>query len=231
MAKKIVEQNQNWMKSLSLLFVGLFLVIIIYGGLSINKLQKQNEALVLNQTKIQAKIISLQDDVSNQKNQIAVLSGDLEKNQNDLASYKKLTYSLQKKINESELAKAEAAKLTVVPAIATKTSTKKITKTVYVPEAAKHENSVTVQGVGSYKVTTESGDNAFTALQKATKVGGFPIEYQSYSFGVFVTSIGGQKAAGNQYWAFYYNGNYSQVGASDQKISDNDTTFWRLESF
>ncbi len=229
--KKNIQENQNHgvNKNLGLLIIGLFLVITVFGGLTLNKLDKQNKDLQANQFKLESQIASLQNDVTTHENKINDLNDNLAQEQKDLTSYKKLAYSLQKKIDDNTVAQQNAA--TIIPAVATKTITKKVTQKVYVDAPAKHQTSVTVQGVGSYQVDVVSGDNAFTSLQKAAKIGGFPIDYQTYSFGVFVTSIGNTKPAANEYWAFYYNGNFSNVGASDQKISDNDTTFWRLESF
>jgi uncharacterized coiled-coil protein SlyX len=223
------NKNSNFVKTFGLLIIGLFLIIIVFGGLSINSLQNQNKKLEASQTRLENQITDLENNVALNQTQISTLSDDLSKNKNDLAYYKKLTYSLQQKINDSVASNNNTS--AIIPAIATKATVKKVTNTVYVKAPVAHETSVTVQGVGSYKVDVASGDNAFTSLKKASKIGGFPIDYQSYSYGVFITSIGGQMATGNQYWAFYYNGNYSNVGASDQKISDNDTTFWRLESF
>ena len=224
-----VNQNESWSKNLGLLIIGLFLVITVFGGLTLNKLNKQNKDLQANQTKLESQIASLQSDVTTHENKINDLNDSLVKEQKDLASYKNLAYNLQKKIDQNIADQQNTA--TIIPAVATKTVTKKVTQKVYVDAPAKHQASVTIQGVGSYQVDIASGDTAFTSLQKAAKVGGFPLDYQTYSFGVFVNSIGNTKPAANEYWAFYYNGNFSNVGASDQKVSDNDTIFWRLESF
>ncbi len=236
---KKIKQNTNSNKSWLLLIIGLFLVISLFGGLTINKMQKQNLALAAKQDQLETKIADLQGQVAENQNQVASLSTDLTKSKDDVTYYKKMTLALKKQLDDN-LAQAQVA--TPVDQAITLASVKPVTKTVtkkvyvaaptvYVAAPAKHETSVTVQGVGSYKVDVASGDTAFTVLKKASKVGGFPMEYTDYSFGTFVTSIGDTKPKANEYWAFYYNGNFSDVGASDQKISDNDTTFWRLETF
>ena len=91
--------------------------------------------------------------------------------------------------------------------------------------------NVTIKGLGSYKVVLKSGDTAFSVLQRAASENKFALTFEKYDFGVFVTGIGKIVPVGNQYWAFYFNGAYSQVGASDQKVSSGDTIFWQLESF
>lgn len=93
-----------------------------------------------------------------------------------------------------------------------------------------NEASVTISGLGTYKVEVTPSDTAISLLQKAGTKNGFSITYDTYSFGVFVTSIGGIKAENGKFWAFYYNGAFSSVGASDQKVSNGDTTSWKLEN-
>lgn len=119
----------------------------------------------------------------------------------------------------------------------TKKTTPKSTTTVVekptnpvVIKPAKEEASVTVSRLGTYKVEITSTDTAFSLLQKAGTKNGFSITYDTYSFGVFVTSIGGIKAENGKFWAFYYNGAFSSVGASAQKVTNGDTTSWKLEN-
>ena len=74
-------------------------------------------------------------------------------------------------------------------------------------------------------------ETAFTILLKAGQENGFSVDYQMYDFGVFITGISGIIPTGNQYWAFYYNGVYSMVGASARPVEDGDATAWKFESF
>ena len=56
------------------------------------------------------------------------------------------------------------------------------------------------------------------------------VETKTYEgLGELVTSIDGQAAASNQFWAFYINGQQSQVGASAYITKDSDTIVWKLE--
>jgi len=235
---KIISKNEKLAKrpweSFSLLLIGIMLAGFIYGGLNIFKLRQENQTLAQKQTALEAKLSDLQDKFADNQNQlandelkIAELSNTLDQNKQQLAYYKKMVLSLQ------DQAKTQTP---VITAIATtppvvKPAIKTVTKKVYVKEKVADSATVTVQGVGSYKVETKADDTAFDILFRASKENNFKFEYQQYDFGVFVTSIAGIAPAGNQYWSFYYNGQYAQVGASDQKISNNDTTFWELASF
>lgn len=93
------------------------------------------------------------------------------------------------------------------------------------------ESTVKIENVGTYKVEISSNDTAFLILKRAASQNGFSISYDTYDFGVFVTSINGIKANDAQFWAFYYNGAFSNVGASDQKVSQDDVISWKLQSF
>ena len=69
------------------------------------------------------------------------------------------------------------------------------------------------------------GKNALELLKQYHKV-----ETKSYEgLGELVTSIDGVAAASNQFWAFYVNGQQSQVGASAYITKDADTIVWKLE--
>jgi hypothetical protein len=91
--------------------------------------------------------------------------------------------------------------------------------------------TIKIDNVGTYQVEIANSDTAFSILKKAAAQNDFSISYDSYDFGVFVTTIGGIKANNSQFWAFYYNGAFSSVGASDQKISQDDVISWKLQSF
>lgn len=74
-------------------------------------------------------------------------------------------------------------------------------------------------------VQAQIGKNAFQILQENT-----PIEYQDFSFGKFITSIHGLKAdSSKEYWAFYVNGNYSNVGLQDYRIEKSAKLEFKLE--
>ena len=90
-----------------------------------------------------------------------------------------------------------------------------------------------IENVGVYTVVDlETDDTAFSILLKAGQENGFSVDYQTYEgMGAFVTCISGICGHDNYYWAFYYNGGYSMVGASSQSVKDGDETAWKFESF
>lgn len=207
---KTNRQGQNqWV----FLLLALFLVGLIYGGFTISSLKKQTENL-------EGKITALNDQV----NMIEEKNGLLgEKNialEKDLKSLESKLAYYRSQVNQPQIlgVKTEAEKKeTIQPVLTVATPAKTA--------------SVIVDGLGSFKVKIASNETAFSLLQKAAKQNSFELKYDNYSFGAFVTGIGSVAIKDNQYWAFYYNGKYSNTGASAQKISKDDTTFWRLESF
>lgn len=109
-------------------------------------------------------------------------------------------------------------------------SSNTITKPTPTPTIEIKEATIKIENVGTYKVEIKAGDSTFSILKRAASQNGFAIAYDTYDFGVFVTSIDGIKANNSQFWAFYYNGAFSSVGASDQKISQDDVISWKLQS-
>lgn len=221
MLKKIIN-------SLGFLIFAALLAAMVYGGLSIYKLKAEN-------TDLNNKLETLADKVDDFQQKLADTQTNFDKVNTEsqtkitdlegkLASYRSLAMAPKEILGAQTQAPAPIAE--IKPAVV---ETKTIIKTVQAP--VKKQASVIVQGIGSFKVDLKSGDTAFTVLKRAATANGFDIKYDNFSFGVFVTEIGGIKPVGNQYWAFYYNGRYSNVGASDQKISNGDTVFWRLETF
>ena len=204
-------------KSLVFPAISILIICMIYGGLTIvnlnnksNDLQKQNQISADNVSNLQAQLNQLQSKVD----QTLSLNNDL---QQSLSATQKQLSGLQTKSNVQTVS---------APTIITKTITQTVDRPVILNQA-----TVTIENVGSYKVDLQSGDNAFTALQRAASQNNFNLKYDTYSFGVFITNIGGIAPTGNQYWAFYYNGTFSNVGASDQPVHLGDNIVWQLASF
>ncbi len=148
-----------------------------------------------------------------------------------------------------EIAKEESIKIPVARATATPASVSVSTPTpTSTPTLMAHETtqtntqtvtrtlqSVTVKIQGSsinkiYQVEFRENDTAFSVLLRAGEENNFTISYQNYgSLGVFVDCIAGVCGGNNYYWAFYYNGQYSDLGASSQPVSPGDITYWRFE--
>lgn len=66
---------------------------------------------------------------------------------------------------------------------------------------------------------TQSGITAFELLNQSAD-----IEYQTYEgIGEFVTTINGMTADTKHFWVFYLNGETSETGVSQTKLSEGDT--------
>lgn len=198
--------------------ISLLVIAIIYAGLSIVDLQKQ-AGLLKNQNQNMISKVSGMEDTLNQSiakiNQTISLNNDL---QNNLTTAQKQISRLQ--------SNSGVKTVSADPIVVTKTITETINHQV-----EKNQATVTIENVGSYKVDLQSGDNALTVLQRASSQNNFALKFDTYSFGVFITGIGGVNPTGNHYWAFYFNGAFSNVGASDQPVKNGDSIFWQLASF
>ena len=91
--------------------------------------------------------------------------------------------------------------------------------------------TLNIAGVGDYRTKILPDETAFTIMIRAARENNFTIDYKIYSFGAFITAIGEIKPADNEFWALYYNGVFSQVGASQLKIKENDLISWRVEKW
>ncbi|MBI4054418.1 MAG: DUF4430 domain-containing protein [Candidatus Doudnabacteria bacterium] len=95
------------------------------------------------------------------------------------------------------------------------------TKPATEPEAVSPENTVKIfsyQGI--------EGVDALTTLKEL-----YQVETKDFGpgLGEFVQSINGVKPASNEFWAFYVNGESSNVGASSYVAQANDQIEWRME--
>lgn len=219
-------KQTSFLEKLRLPAIALAIIAIIYGGLIIRDLKsqvgdlnKQNQANIFKANELASRLDQLQNDVNVAKANNDNLAANLAQSQKQISS-------LQNQIAIKKVAGVSSPIVNLEPAVVTKTITQTITK-----EVEKNQATVTIENVGSYKVDLQAGDNAFEVLKRAASENNFAIDYEVYSFGVFVKSIGGVVPQGNQYWAFYFNGAFSQVGASDQAVVKGDSIFWQLASF
>ena len=84
---------------------------------------------------------------------------------------------------------------------------------------------------GSYQVEFLPGQNGLAIMEQARSDYGLQFTYQTYSFGVFIDSIGGLASDNHHYWSLYYNGQFSSVGISDLYLNHNDSMGWKYVSF
>ena len=205
----------------------ILIIVLIYGGLSLadlknktTKLNKQNESLSFKIDDLSNKLNQIQGNIDQAKNDNDILSGKL------ATAQKQIAYLQNQTTSKQVLGDSTEKIVELKPATITKTITKTVTS-----EVEKNQATVTIGNVGSYKVDLLSGDNAFEVLKRAATENGFKLDYDTYSFGVFIKSIGNIAPMENQYWAFYFNGAFSNVGASDQPVQKGDSIFWQLTSF
>ena len=79
--------------------------------------------------------------------------------------------------------------------------------------------------------TLKEGETIFNLLEVCSKdqKNPFELKYKTYSgLGVFIEQIGGLKSNGDKYWQYWVNNEYSQVGASEQKLNHNDIVEWKF---
>lgn len=82
-----------------------------------------------------------------------------------------------------------------------------------------------VNAAQDFRYAGENGKNALDLLK-----GKYTVETQSFSGGEFVSSINGIKPDANHFWAFYINGQSSNVGAGSYVTNDGDVIDWKLEA-
>ena len=73
-------------------------------------------------------------------------------------------------------------------------------------------------------ISVAKGTSALEALQKVALV-----ETKPYSLGKFIVGIAGINSTGADYWAFYINKEYAQVGADSYKIENPAELMFKLE--
>jgi hypothetical protein len=79
-------------------------------------------------------------------------------------------------------------------------------------------------------ISVEPGKTAWDAVVAAVGIGN--IQYDSYSFGNFITGLNGIATDPNsQYYEFRVNGASSSVGVSDYVVGNNDQLDFVLTSF
>jgi len=151
---------------------------------------------------------------------------------------KQLTVNNQQKTIEATTSTTSTSILTIPLSTSTENAEKRSpspqpTLTTIAPPttAISHSATLQISQVGTYKVDLEGVQTAFDQLLKTGNENNFSVEYQMYSFGPMVTGIGGIKAHDNWYWALYYNGKYSQVGAGDLMVNEGDIITWRMETW
>jgi len=84
---------------------------------------------------------------------------------------------------------------------------------------------------GNYQFKFLPGNNVFQIMSKAKQEYGLEFSYTQYSLGAFIDSIGGLAGDNHHFWALYYNGSMSMVGAADLHPINKDKISWKYTSF
>ncbi|MCX6810945.1 MAG: DUF4430 domain-containing protein [Candidatus Berkelbacteria bacterium] len=212
-------------KSLAFPAISILIVTIIYGGLSIASLNNQTKDLKkVNQTSANS-IADLQNQLSqiqNKVNQTLNLNDNL---QQSLSAAQKQISGLQTK---------STVQTASTPTVITKTITQTVDQQVFTNQATVIiDKDGSYQG-GIYQVNLQSDDNAFTILQRAAQQNNFTIKTTDWggNLGVSIDGFNGDNHfSDGKYWSFYYNGNSSMVGVSNQSIFRGDVIEFRIETY
>ena len=63
------------------------------------------------------------------------------------------------------------------------------------------------------------------------KIDDLEVVTEDSDYGPYIVSIKGLEQGDNYYWNYYVNGEYAQVGVSQQEIKDGDVYTFKLEKF
>lgn len=194
-------------------------LLLIYGSLTINDLKIKNQNLEQKQKRLEEKFTELQNNLGSV--QVAGIKQEKPKVTGKISS----SASTPTPATTPQSSSTPKPATTVTP---TPTPTPQPTPT----PTPVFQATVTIENLSSFPVELQAGDTAFSILLRAAELNNFSIEYQNFEgFGAMVNCIAGVCAHDNFYWAFYYNGSYSMVGASAQEVANGDTTAWKFESF
>jgi hypothetical protein len=87
-----------------------------------------------------------------------------------------------------------------------------------------------VAGAKDYSLSVPAGSTIYDAMNILASTTDFSFSATLYpGLGYFINEINGVKNSDGNYWTLYVNGNYSNVGASDYKLSKGDSVEWKYE--
>lgn len=220
----------------------IFVLTLIFGGAALVKAQKQNDILSSKVTKLSqesntspaAKVEGASSEELRKSSDSTVIPNNQETSQGN---------STQPVVENTNIFSTPT---TPSPTSTAKTATKSKSGSVVVSSALpiptlipiptptlapRKLATVKIQNLGDFRVSIKDNDTAFTLLIRASQENNFQVSYQNYGdLGSFIDCIGGICGGqNNKYWMFYYNDQFSSVGASSQLISENDITTWKFE--
>ena len=99
-------------------------------------------------------------------------------------------------------------------------------------EAAGNEIQVVVLDKENTTVYDEKVKTEEKFLSDAlAKIDGLEVVTEESDYGPYIVSIKGLEQGDNWYWNYYVNGEYAQVGISQQEVKDGDVYTFKLEKF
>lgn len=89
---------------------------------------------------------------------------------------------------------------------------------------------IKIEKVGSFQTEINENETVFSALIKTAQKNKFTIDYEEYSgTGAFIKCLAGICGNNQFFWAFYYNGQFSNLGVSLQKVNNDDKIEFKYE--
>jgi len=92
------------------------------------------------------------------------------------------------------------------------------------PTATESTSAATTVSTVDYQC--EAGKTAYTVLDEQ-----FEVNAQDTPYGKQVMGIAGNTPSGNQFWAFYINGQSATVGADSYQCTGTEQIEWKVEPF
>ena len=70
-------------------------------------------------------------------------------------------------------------------------------------------------------------NNAYLAIQEATKKANLEVKVKQYDFGVLVEAIGDQINSSDKAWIYFVNGTAGDVAADQKQLNSGDKVEWK----
>ncbi len=84
----------------------------------------------------------------------------------------------------------------------------------------------------TYNTSLSRSVSVFDLLLDFSELAGFEVEYETYSNGIFITSVAGVENQGGDKmnWQYWINGKYGELACDRKKVDTGDEVVWRYES-
>ncbi len=209
-------------------------LVFVYGALTVADLKIKNQKLEEQQNKLETRITQLEYNLGN--TQVAASKEEKPSESRKILAATDQPNDTNESTSTPTPTPTPSSKKPSTPRPTSPTpipsTTLGASPTPTPPPTPADQATVAIENIGNYTINLQTNDTAFSILLRTGQENGFSVEYQIYEeLGAFVTCIAGICGHDNYYWAFYYNGSYSMIGASAQPVTDGDITTWKFESF